>query len=67
MDEAIGSFGGFCEMLGLGKVREYLVSRRVNEIQDWGLYQLDVEGQSLQVELEERLKVSPRGPQGFYS
>lgn len=58
MDEAISSFGGFCELLGLDKVRNYLVSRRVHEIQDWGLFQLDAEGQAIQKELDERVKAS---------
>lgn len=56
--EAISSFGSFCELMGLGKVRDYLVSRRVHEIQEWGLYQLDAEGQAIQKELDERVKVS---------
>jgi hypothetical protein len=57
MDEAISSFGGFCELLGLSQVRDYLVSRRVHEIDDWGLFQLDAQGQAMQKDLEERLKV----------
>lgn len=57
VDQAITSFGGFCELLGLGKVLEFLVSRRVHEIEEWGHYQLDAEGQGIQKELEERLKV----------
>lgn len=57
MNEAISSFGGFCELLGLSQVRNYLVSRHVHEIDDWGLYQLDPEGQAMQKDLEEQLKV----------
>lgn len=57
MEAAIASFGGFCELLGLDKVRNYLVSRHVHQIQDWGLYQLDAEGQAIQKELDERIKV----------
>lgn len=58
MDSAISSFGGFSNLLGLSNVRDYLVSRRVHEIDEWGLYQLDAEGQGIQKTLEERLKVS---------
>jgi len=58
MDEAISSFPGFCDILGLSKIRDYLVTRRVHEIDEWGLYQLDAEGQAIQKELDERLKVS---------
>ena len=57
LNEAIKSFGGFCDLMFLSNVREYLVSRHVHEIQEWGLYQLDSEGQALQKELENRLKV----------
>lgn len=57
MDQAIDSFSGFCDLLGLSKVRDYLVSRRVQEIQQWGLYQLDAEGQLIQKQLDERTKV----------
>ncbi|PQE14421.1 nuclear import and export protein [Rutstroemia sp. NJR-2017a BBW] len=59
MDEAISSFGGFCSLLGLDRVRDFLVSRRVHEIQDWGQYQLDAEAQSIQKDLEDRLKAIP--------
>jgi exportin-5 len=58
IDQAITSFNGFCDLLGLSKVRDYLVSRQVHEIDEWGHYQLDAEGQAIQRELEERLKVS---------
>lgn len=58
LSEAISSFDGFCELLGLNKVKDYLVSRRANEIQDWGVHQLDAEGQAIQNELDERVRVS---------
>ncbi|KAK2626294.1 hypothetical protein QTJ16_004556 [Diplocarpon rosae] len=59
LDQALTSFVGFSDLLGLSKVKDYLVTRRVHEIEDWGLYQLDPEGQSMQKELEERLKALP--------
>lgn len=58
MNEALSSFDGFCELLGLDRVRNYLVSRHVHEIQEWGLYQLDEEGQAIQKELDGRVKVA---------
>lgn len=57
LNEAIRSFAGFCDLMFLSNVKDYLVSRHVHEIQEWGLYQLDSEGQALQKELEDRLKV----------
>ncbi|RDW68001.1 hypothetical protein BP6252_09397 [Coleophoma cylindrospora] len=59
MNQAILSFDGFCELLGLNKVMNYLVSRRADSIEDWGLYQLDAEGQEIQKELDERVKALP--------
>lgn len=52
------SFSGFCDLLGLSKVRDYLISRQVHAIEEWGLYQLDTEGQMIQKDLEARLKVA---------
>lgn len=57
LEQAITSFGGFCDLLGLTKVLDFLVSRRVHEIEEWNHYQLDAEGQAIQKELEHRLKV----------
>ena len=57
LDEALSSFNGFCELLGIGKVRNYLVSHRVHEVSDWSTMQLDDEGQAMQAELNERVKV----------
>ncbi|KAH8661650.1 armadillo-type protein [Tricladium varicosporioides] len=59
LEQSITSFAGFCDLLGLDGVREFLVSRRVHEIDNWALYQLDAEGQALQAGLDERLKALP--------
>jgi len=58
LDTALSSFGGFYELLGLTKIRDYLVTRRVHEVEDWGSMHLDEEGQAMQKELDERVKVS---------
>jgi len=57
LDEALSSFSGFCNLLGIGKVRDYLVAHRVHEIADWSTLPLDAEGQVMQTELDERVKV----------
>lgn len=57
MNHAVEGFPGFCDLLGLNRVRDFLVTRRVHEIQDWSTYQLDSEAQSIQKDMEERLKV----------
>ncbi|KAB8292990.1 hypothetical protein EYC80_007354 [Monilinia laxa] len=59
MNSAIQGFSGFCNLLGLNRVRDFLVTRRVHEIQDWSAYQLDSEAQSIQKDMEERLKALP--------
>ncbi len=55
----ISSFGGFCDILGMGKVNDYLVSRQVHKIADWGTFDLDEEGLAIQTELQERVKSLP--------
>src|SRR2546421_3214351 len=58
LEQSLSSFEGFCEILGLGKVGEYLKSRRVHEIEDWSSFQLDGEGLAIQSELSDRFRVS---------
>ena len=58
MDAALSSFAGFCDLLGIGKVRDYLVAHRVHEVLDWSTLQLDEKGQAMQAELTERVKAS---------
>ncbi|EPE34431.1 ARM repeat-containing protein [Glarea lozoyensis ATCC 20868] len=59
LETSISTFPGFCDLLGLNKVQQYLTSHRVHEIQNWAQYTLDPEGQAIQAELEERLKALP--------
>lgn len=56
---SLASFDSFCELLGFEKVRGYLISHRVHEVQDWSSFQLDPEGQAIQAELNERVKGLP--------
>jgi hypothetical protein len=55
--QALSSYSGFCELLGLNRVKSYLISRPVHGVADWGLYQLDAKGQKIQQELDDRVKV----------
>lgn len=55
---ALGSYSGFCELIGLDKAQRYLANRGVHRISDWGSVELDAEGIALQTELEERQQVS---------
>lgn len=56
---SLKSCSSFCQLIGLDKAQEYLVSRRAHEIRDWGSQELDQQGLDLQAELEERLKALP--------
>ncbi|KAI9743344.1 MAG: hypothetical protein M1818_003190 [Claussenomyces sp. TS43310] len=62
LDEAISTFEGFFALLGLEKARDYMISRRVNEVQDWSTLHLDSEGQAIQAELNDRVKALPLRP-----
>ncbi|KAI1848332.1 hypothetical protein JX265_008887 [Neoarthrinium moseri] len=62
MKGALASYGGFCEMLALDKVQNYLARKRVHEVKDWGAMPLDDEGKALQNELEERQAALPLRP-----
>lgn len=58
LDASVSSFESFCNLLGLGKARDYMVSHRVHEVQDWSTLQLDEDGQAIQNDLTERVKAS---------
>lgn len=57
LGESISSYSAFCQLLGLDKAQQYLASRNVHQIKDWGDCSLDAEGLALQSDLEDRLKV----------
>ncbi len=54
---AVASYSGFCEQLALDEAQNYLARKQADKIQDWGSYELDAEGLTLQNEMEERIKV----------
>lgn len=57
MQQALGSFEGFCQLIGLDKAQNYIAQRRVHQVGDWGAVELDAEGLALQAELEQRQTV----------
>ncbi|KAL2024810.1 hypothetical protein VTK56DRAFT_5631 [Thermocarpiscus australiensis] len=59
LKQALGSYDGFCQLLGLDKAQKYLAQHRVHEIPDWGSADLDAEGLALQAELEQRQSLLP--------
>ena len=59
LTNALASFESFCSLLGLDKVQEYMVAKRVNVIQDWSSHKLDPEALRLQADLQEKFKMLP--------
>jgi exportin-5 len=56
--QSLSSYSGFCQMMNLDRVQEYLVSRRVMDYEDWSQCPLDAEGQALQASLNDKFRVS---------
>lgn len=56
LTSALQTFQGFCNVIGLDSVQEYLISRQVHTIPDFSAHPLDPEGQALQAALNERFK-----------
>ncbi|KAJ2998294.1 hypothetical protein NUW58_g362 [Xylaria curta] len=54
LKQSLVSYAGFCELMALDKAQEYVIRKRMHEVQDWGSVDLDEEGKALQVELEAR-------------
>jgi len=55
---SLSTFTGFCELLGLSNLQSYLLSRRVNEIEDWAATPLDEGGKALKSAIEAAQNVS---------
>ncbi|KAL2135694.1 hypothetical protein VTI74DRAFT_7375 [Chaetomium olivicolor] len=59
LKQALSSYNGFCELLGLDRAQKYIAERRAHEVADWGSAELDAEGLALQAELERRQSALP--------
>ncbi|KAF2459593.1 armadillo-type protein [Lineolata rhizophorae] len=57
--KSLQSFQGFCELLGLGQLPEFLMLRGFHQIEDWSSKQLDPEGRVLQEEIMSRQQRLP--------
>ncbi|KAI9839739.1 MAG: hypothetical protein M1837_002027 [Sclerophora amabilis] len=62
LEKSLESFSSFCDLAGVSKVQEYLVSRRAHEIDDWSTYQLDDEGKAIQAGMVQRFQQLPLKP-----
>ena len=65
LQQSLGSFEGFCQLVGLDKAQRYIAQRRVHQVGDWGAVPLDAEGLALQAELEQRQTVCLRDCRPF--
>ncbi|KAK6498056.1 hypothetical protein TWF506_004300 [Arthrobotrys conoides] len=66
LTEMLSSFEGFCKMMMLDQVEQYLHSRKAHLIRDWSSHELDPEGQALQAQLTEKYNVLPlRATKGY--
>ncbi|EWC45906.1 hypothetical protein DRE_04913 [Drechslerella stenobrocha 248] len=66
LTEMLGSFSGFCQMLMLDQVWQYLHSRKAHHIQNWSAHELDSDGQVLQTQLTEKYNILPlRATKGY--
>ncbi|KAI9841115.1 MAG: hypothetical protein M1838_003702 [Thelocarpon superellum] len=62
LNASLESFAGFCQAAGVGRVQQYLVSRRVDEVLDWSTHPLDDDGLAIQKEISDAFKRLPLGP-----
>ncbi len=59
LHHSLSSFQGFTSLLGIEKVQQYLINRRVHETDDWSAIPLDDEGKAMQAEMNAKFLVSP--------
>ena len=49
---SLQTFAGFCDLLGLSNLQNYLVVRKVNLTENWAAIPLDEEGKALKSSIE---------------
>ena len=52
LSASLSNFAGFRDLLGLSNLQNYLVKRKVNQIEDWAAAPLDDEGKVLRLQIE---------------
>jgi exportin-5 len=60
------TFDGFCELLGLGNLQQYIIARAFHQMKDWSSCPLDEEGKLLQLKMQNALEVSMYSSLKFY-
>ena len=59
LSRSLSSIHAFAELLGMGSLQQYLISRNVQNIEDWSSHPLDDEGKSLQLQITNALETLP--------
>ena len=58
LSNALSSFNGFCDLIGMANVQQYFTTRAVHNIQNWSAHPLDDLGMSLRSQMQDALEVS---------
>lgn len=59
LTEALSTFSGFCNVVGLGGLPEYLTAQRYASVQDWSNQPLDQEGKARQTDVQMKVMRLP--------
>lgn len=57
LSRSLPSFDGFCELVGLGGIQNYIAVRDLHRIQNWSAHQLDEEGKLHQLHMQKSIEV----------
>ncbi len=57
LSRSLSSFDGFCDLVGLEGIQQYVAVRGLHQIQDWSAHPLDEEGKLLQLHMQKSLEV----------
>lgn len=57
MTDSLSTFSGFCELLGVDHVQNYIQTRRADRLEDWSSVILDEEGKNMQSRMNELFQV----------
>ena len=58
LSNALSSFGGFFDIIGMAHLQQYFTKRAVHNIQNWSAHPLDDEGMSLRAQMHDAFEVS---------
>ena len=59
LTNSVSSIQSFANLLGMGGLQQYLLSRNVHKIDDWSVHPLDDEGKALQAQITDAVDALP--------